>query len=130
MYRTCDGRAADGSTANSELVPLVWITEPVRYTTPFRTVHAGMPSPGNWLWPDTQPLIRVSWCQVTPVIVVRAGWVVAADALPPPAVTPSAARADAAIRDWKARPVQRLPARVRPANMRKRARALARPSVS
>src|SRR5215472_16764973 len=123
MYRTCEGRAAGGSTANTGMVPLVWMTEPVRYTTPFRTVHAGMSSPGNWLWPDTQPLIRVSWCQVTPVIVGRAGGAVAADALPAQAETPSAARADAATRDWKARPVQRLPARARPVNMRKRVRA-------
>src|SRR5215469_15729464 len=129
MYSTCDGRAAGGSTANSESEPLAWMTEPVRYTTPFRTVHAGMPSPGNWLWPDTQPLIGVSWCQVTPVILGPAGWAVAADALPAPAVTPSAARAAAANRDWTARPVQRLPARVRPVNMRKRVRAVARPSL-
>src|SRR5215471_993569 len=99
MYRTCVGRAAGGSTANSPLVPLVCMTEPVRYTTPFRTAHAGIPSPGSWLSPDTQPLIRVSWCQVTPVIVGPAGWVVAADALPPPAAAPSAVRAAAANRD-------------------------------
>jgi hypothetical protein len=100
MYRKRDGRAAGGSTANSELVPLVWTTEPSRYTTPFRTAHAGMPSPRDWLGPDTQPLIRVSWCQVTPVIGGPASWVVAADALPPPAVTPSAVTAAAASRDW------------------------------
>jgi len=119
---------AGGSTANSEAVPLVWMTEPVRYTTPFRTVHAGMPSPGNWLWPGTQPSIRVSWCQVTPVIVGAAGWAVAADALPPPAVTPSAVRADAARRDWKTRPAQRPAARGRRVNMRERVRAAPRPS--
>src|SRR5262245_19704011 len=89
IYRTRDGRAAAGSTANSLFVPLVWATEPVRYTTPFRTAHAGTPSPGNWLWPDTQPLIGVSWCQVTPLPGCPAGWAVAADALPAPAVTPS-----------------------------------------
>jgi hypothetical protein len=87
-----------------------------------------MPSPGNWLWPGTQPLIRVSWCQFTPVIVGPAGWAVAADALPPPAVTPSAARPAAATRDWKARPVRRLAARGLRVNMRKRVRAAARPS--
>src|SRR5215831_21180087 len=105
MYRKCDGRAAGGSTANSELVPLVWTTEPSRYTTPFRTAQAGMPSPRDWLGPDTQPLSRVSWCQAAPVIGGPAGCA-AADALPAPAVTPSAVRAAAASRDWMARPVQ------------------------
>ena len=53
----------------------------------------------------------------------------AADALPPPAVTPSAARPAAATRDWKGRPARRLPARGRRVNVRKRIRAAARPSV-
>src|SRR5262252_1128647 len=130
MYRKCVGRAAGGSTANSPLVPLVCMTEPVRYTTPFRTAHAGIPSPGSWLSPDTQPLIRVSWCQVTPVIVGPGAGAVAADALPLPAVTPSAAMAAAATSEPNARPVQRRPARLRRVNMRKRARAVARPPLA